>query len=257
MSHNFKKKFGQNFLKDKNILKKIVSLTPLTKDDLVIEIGTGEGDLTKILSNESKYVFTYEIDKDLIPILQEKFLNSNVTLNFKDFLTTDIKKDINNYVYNDIYIIANIPYYITTSIIMKIIDENINVKSMTLLMQKEVGEKLVDDKNSATKIIYDYFFDIKKQFIVKKELFYPIPKVDSIILKFDRKNYDKIDKNKFKNFIYECFKYRRKTLRNNLKSYDLKKIEELLKTRNKNLNNRAEDLNVDDFTFLYLNLFKS
>ena len=75
MSHNFKKKFGQNFLKDKNILKKIVSLTPLTKDDLVIEIGTGEGDLTKILSNESKYVFTYEIDKDLIPILQEKFLN--------------------------------------------------------------------------------------------------------------------------------------------------------------------------------------
>ena len=257
MSHNFKKKFGQNFLKDKNILKKIVSLTPLTKDDLVIEIGTGECDLTKILSNESKYVFTYEIDKDLIPILQEKFLNTNVTLNFKDFLTTDIKKDINNYVYNNIYVIANIPYYITTSIIMKIIDGNINVKSMTLLMQKEVGEKLVDDKNSATKIIYDYFFDIKKQFIVKKELFYPIPKVDSIILKFDRKNYDKIDKNKFKNFIYECFKYRRKTLKNNLKSYDLKKIEELLKTRNKNLNNRAEDLNVDDFTFLYLNLFKS
>ena len=171
-------------------------------------------------------------------------------------MTTDIKKDINNYVYNDIYVIANIPYYITTSIIMKIIDENINIKSMTLLMQKEVGEKLVDDKNSATKIIYDYFFDIKKQFIVKKELFYPIPKVDSIILKFDRKNYDKIDKNKFKNFIYECFKYRRKTLKNNLKSYDLKKIEELLKTRNKNLNNRAEDLNVDDFTFLYLNLFK-
>ena len=147
MSHNFKKKFGQNFLKDKNILKKIVSLTPLTKDDLVIEIGTGEGDLTEILSQTAKNVITYEIDEDLKDTLESKFVNSNVDLKFKDFLKTNIKEDINNYVYNNIYVIANIPYYITTSIIMKIIDEDINVKTMILLMQKEVGEKLVDSKN--------------------------------------------------------------------------------------------------------------
>lgn len=256
MSHNFKKKFGQNFLKDKKILKKIVSLTPLNKDDLVIEIGTGEGDLTEILSKNAKNVITYEIDEDLKDTLESKFVNSNVDIKFKDFLKTNLKEDINNYVYNNIYVIANIPYYITTSIIMKIIDEDINVKTMILLMQKEVGEKLVDSKNSATKIIYDYFFDIKKQFLIKKNLFFPIPKVDSIILEFDRKEYIDINKEKFKNFIYDCFQYKRKTLKNNLKNYNLSEVERLLNLRNKSLNNRAEDLDINDFTFLYLNLFK-
>lgn len=256
MSHNFKKKFGQNFLKDKNILRKIVSLTSLSKEDLVIEIGTGEGDLTEILSSNAKNVLTYEIDEDLRKKLEEKFLNSNVLLNFKDFLKTNLKNDINNLVYKNIYVIANIPYYITTPIIMKFIDEDINIKSMILLMQKEVGDKLVDNKTSATKIIYDYFFDIKKQFIIKKELFYPIPKVDSVILKFDKKDYKFINKEKFKNFIYDCFKYKRKTLRNNLKNYNLEELEKLLNKINRNLNNRAEDLNIDDFTFLFLNLFK-
>lgn len=256
MSHNFKKKFGQNFLKDKNILKKIVSLTPLNKDDLVIEIGTGEGYLTEILSQNAKNVITYEIDEDLKDTLESKFVNSNVDIKFKDFLKTNLKEDINNYVYNNIYVIANIPYYITTSIITKIIDEDINVKTMILLMQKEVGEKLVDSKNSATKIIYDYFFDIKKQFLIKKNLFFPIPKVDSIILEFDRKKYIDINKEEFKNFIYDCFQYKRKTLKNNLKNYNLSEVERLLNLRNKSLNNRAEDLDINDFTFLYLNLFK-
>ena len=256
MSHNFKKKFGQNFLKDKNILKKIVSLTPLNKDDLVIEIGTGEGDLTEILSQNAKNVITYEIDEDLKDTLESKFVNSNVDIKFKDFLKTNLKEDINNYIYNNIYVIANIPYYITTSIIMKIIDEDINVKTMILLMQKEVGEKLVDSKNSATKIIYDYFFDIKKQSLIKKNLFFPIPKVDSIILEFDRKEYIEINKEEFKNFIYDCFQYKRKTLKNNLKNYNLSEVERLLNLRNKSLNNRAEDLDINDFTFLYLNLFK-
>ena len=222
MSHNFKKKFGQNFLKDKNILKKIVSLTPLNKDDLVIEIGTGEGDLTEILSQNAKNVITYEIDEDLKDTLESKFVNSNVDIKFKDFLKTNLKEDINNYVYNNIYVIANIPYYITTSIIMKIIDEDINVKTMILLMQKEVGEKLVD----------------------------------SIILEFDRKEYIDINKEEFKNFIYDCFQYKRKTLKNNLKNYNLSEVERLLNLRNKSLNNRAEDLDINDFTFLYLNLFK-
>ena len=256
MSHNFKKKFGQNFLKDKNILKKIVSLSPITKDDLVIEIGTGEGDLTSVLSDKAKYVFTYEIDEELKNTLENKFVNTNVIINFKDFLTTNLKNDINKYVYNNIYVVANIPYYITTSIIMKFVDEDVDIKSMVLLMQKEVGEKFVDTKNSATKIIYEYFFDIKKKFIIKKELFYPIPKVDSVILKFNSKNYKKIDKEKFKNFIYDCFKYKRKTLKNNLKNYDLETIESLLVKINKNLSNRAEDLSTEDFTFLYFNLFK-
>ena len=139
---------------------------------------------------------------------------------------------------------------------MKFVDEDVDIKSMVLLMQKEVGEKFVDTKNSATKIIYEYFFDIKKEFIIKKELFYPIPKVDSVILKFYRKDYKKLNKATFKNFIYDCFKFRRKTLKNNLKDYDLKLIENLLKQLDKNLNNRAEDLSVEDFTFLYFNLFK-
>jgi len=211
MSHNFKKKFGQNFLKDKNILKKIVSLTPLNKDDLVIEIGTGEGDLTEILSQNAKNVITYEIDEDLKDTLESKFVNRNVDIKFKDFLKTNLKEDINNYVYNNIYVIANIPYY---------------------------------------------FFDIKKQFLIKKNLFFPIPKVDSIILEFDRKEYIDINKEEFKNFIYDCFQYKRKTLKNNLKNYNLSEVERLLNLRNKSLNNRAEDLDINDFTFLYLNLFK-
>ena len=136
-----KKSLGQNFLKDENVLNKIANSID-TDNDLIIEIGPGMGALTKKLKNKNSYLIAYEIDERtkeyLLPLEDEK-----TKIIYKDFLKTDIKEDIKNldYKYNNIYIIANIPYYITTPIIEHIIDEKIDVKAMSLLVQNEVANR--------------------------------------------------------------------------------------------------------------------
>ena len=254
-----KKSLGQNFLKDDNILNKIANSIE-TDNDLIIEIGPGMGALTKKLVNKNSYVLAYEIDERtkeyLIPLENEK-----TKIIYKDFLETNIKEDIKDIKYNNLYIIANIPYYITTPIIEHIIESNIDVESMVLLVQKEVAERFSakpKSKDYGSLTVYlNYYFDVKKLFDVKNICFSPVPKVDSAVIKFTKKdnNYD-IDSKKFSEFIKECFLMKRKTLKNNLKNYDFEKIKEILEKNNYSESVRAEEIDLQTFIEIFKKLGK-
>ena len=249
-----KKSLGQNFLKDNNILNMIADSIK-TKDDLIIEIGPGMGALTKKLINKDSYVIAYEIDERtkeyLLPLENEK-----TKIIYKDFLKTDIKEDIKDIEYNNLYVIANIPYYITTPIIEHIISENINVSAMTLLVQKEVAERFSAKPKTkeygAITVYLNYFFEVEKLFNVKNTCFSPAPKVDSAVVKFTKKEniYD-VDNKKFFKFITECFSQKRKTLKNNLRNYDWNKVKEILDKHDILESCRAEELTLDIFIDIY------
>ena len=259
INHNFKKKFGQNFLQDKNIIKKISNVSNPSSDDLIIEIGPGAGSLTEELVEKSK-VLAYEIDEDLRSTLEEKFKDKNIDIIFDDFLNRNIKEDLKEYKYKKLYVIANLPYYITTPIINKIIDEKINVEQMVLMVQKEVGERFsaqigTKDYSSIT-VFLNYYFDIKKEFIVSKNSFYPKPNVDSIIISFSSKK-EKLkvkDEELFFKLIKDSFKQKRKTLKNNLTGYDFTKVNEVLNKNNLPSDVRAENISLETFIEISNNL---
>ncbi len=255
---NYKKSLGQNFLIDNNIVNKIVeSISPL-KDDLIIEIGPGSGALTKKLVNKNCDVLCFEIDKRLEEELK-KIKCDNLKILFENFLDVDLEKHTK--AYKNIYFIGNLPYYITTPIIMKIIYSNININEMVFMVQKEVGDRFCALNNTkmynSLTVFLNYYFEIKKIIKVSKNCFVPSPKIDSVVLKF----YKRKEKMKVNNeehlfeLIRDSFKYKRKNLRNNLKEYDLIKVEKCLKILKKDLTYRAESLTIEEFVEIsnYLN----
>lgn len=253
----FKKKFGQNFLLDNNILNNIIDLASITKDTLVIEIGVGAAALTKKLSEKAGKVLGYEIDETLEMPLKEILKDyNNVDLIFDDFLNRCIEYDIKNYHYSEIIVVANLPYYITTPIITKFIDENISIERIIVMVQNEVADRFsakvgTKSYNSLT-IFLNYYFDIKKAFVVSRNVFYPKPNVDSAIVVLNKKKEKiKITNEKlFFKLVKDAFKQKRKTLKNNLSNYDLIKIEEILVNHGKSLSSRAEELSIDDFAII-------
>ena len=250
----FKKKFGQNFIVDENIIDKIVESSNIDKDTLVIEIGPGAGSLTYKLGLKAKNVLCYEIDTTVKDILNEniKELN-NVEVIYQNFLKSDVNNDLKKYEYKKLYVVANLPYYITTPIITKIIEDELNVDKIVAMVQKEVGDRFkanVGTKyyNSLT-IYLNYYFDIKKVMNVSRNVFIPKPNVDSLVLEFDKKEKleDINNLELFFKLVRDSFKQKRKTLRNNLKGYNLEIIEEVLKKYDKDLSVRAEQLSIDVF----------
>ena len=239
---NFKKKFGQNFLKDKNILENIALKSDIDKDTLVIEIGVGAAALTNVTCNYAKNVIGYEIDETLKPIINEVLGDKdNVEIIFTDFL----KRNVNE--------VANLPYYITTPIIEKIIEDDLGVDKIVIMVQKEVGDRFnakvgTKDYNSLT-VFLNYYFDIKKLMNVSRNSFVPAPNVDSVIIEMDKKknNYAVQNEKLFFNIIRDSFKFKRKNLRNNLKGYNLDKILEVLKEYDLDLTVRAENLTIEQF----------
>lgn len=254
MNFNFKKKYGQNFLKDKNILQNIVNKSGVDKDTFVIEIGVGAAALTQYLSESSYHVLAYEIDEELKPIIQENLAGKdNVDVIFDDFLNRDLMADLNNYSFKKLYVVANLPYYITTPIIEKIINSGIPVEKIVVMVQKEVGDRFnakvgTKEYNSLT-VFLNYHFEIKKIMDVSRNCFIPAPNVDSIVVMMNKKDITYNVKNEEHLFklIRDSFMFKRKNLRNNLKNYDLLKIEEVLKSKNLDLSVRAEKLTLDDF----------
>ena len=257
----FKKKFGQNFLKDNNILNNIVSKSEVDKDTLVIEIGVGAASLTTLLSVHSKNVLAYEIDKELKPIIDEALMDSdNVEVKYVDFLESNPKEDISKYDYKKLYVVANLPYYITTPIIEKIINDKLNVDKIVIMVQKEVGDRFnasVGSKeyNSLT-IFLNYYFEISKLMNVSRNSFVPAPNVDSVVIQMKKREnkYNVKNEELFFKLVRDSFKFKRKNLRNNLKGYDLVKIEEILSKLDKDLNVRAEALKIDEFVEISNNL---
>ena len=259
MQHNFKKKFGQNFLQDNKIIDKIVSSEELTYDDLVIEIGPGAGALTKKLTQKTN-VLAYEIDMDLKIPLEDLKLSGHLEIIWDDFLNRDVLNDLSDKEYKNLYIIANLPYYITTPIINKVIEENLPLKSMIVMVQKEVGERFSalpgnKDYGSIT-VFLNYHFNIKKLFDVSRNCFYPKPNVESAVIKFTPK-IDKLKVNNEKLFltlVKDSFKHKRKTLKNNLTDYDLNKISLILEKYGFDLSVRAESLPLEIFVEIANNL---
>lgn len=246
-----KKSLGQNFLHDKNIIKKIIESSEITEESLILEVGPGEGALTKELVNTKGKIIAFEIDERLREIL-ENIKSNNLEIIFNDFLKIDLKKLLNNYKYKKLHLIANLPYYITTPIINKVINET-NIDEIIIMVQKEVGNRFNAKPNtkeySSLSVFLQYYFDIKIVTTVSKNSFIPVPNVDSIVIKFTKKkNFIKANNEElFFKLVKDSFKFKRKNLKNNLFNYDLKSIEKVLKIFHKDLTSRAESLTLEEF----------
>ena len=250
----FKKSLGQNFLKNLDVVKRIVDVSGVDDNSLVIEVGPGGGIMTKELASVAKNVVAYEIDTDLNDEITRRLAGfNNVDVIFQDFLKSDIASDISDYSYDKLLFVSNVPYYITTPIIMKLIDSNLHFENIVIMVQKEVGDRFCTAPGSkeygSITVLLNYYFDVKKEFFVSKGNFIPSPNVDSVVVSFhekkDKPEVDNLDF--FKTIVRDSFQFKRKTLRNNLKKYDLVKIEKVLKKYDLDLSVRAETLSLEIF----------
>lgn len=257
--HNFKKKFGQNFLSDFNLLNAIASDAEIAKDDNVLEIGAGAGALTKILDEKAKKVVSYEIDTELQPILQNLGLK-NTKLVFTDALKENIDSIENNFNGQSYKLVANLPYYITTPLLFKFLEEAKNVTSLTIMVQKEVAERIAAKAGGkdygVLTVMVNLFGEAKMTRIVGRQMFYPQPNVDSAVVNIVKnKKFEDIDRAKFYNFIKVCFSMRRKTLLNNLSSgLNLNKDALSAKLTKFDLTRRAESFNLQEFIDIFKTL---
>lgn len=251
---DFKKKFGQNFIIDENVINRIVENSEIDKNTLVIEIGPGAGSLTNKLAESAKNVLCYEIDITLKDVLSETLKDyDNVEIHYNDFLKSNVIDDIKKYECDKIYVVANLPYYITTPIIMKIIEDSLPIDKIVVMVQKEVGDRFKAKPGSkdysSLSIFLNYYYDVNKLMDISRNVFMPKPNVDSIVVEFKRnkKDYNVQNEELFFQIVRDSFKQKRKTIRNNLKTYDLETVENVLKKYNFGLNTRAEQ--VPDYVF--------
>ena len=244
---DYKKSLGQNFLKDNNVVEKIVSAINYEDNNLVIEIGPGSGAMTKELLIRVDFAILYEIDTRLEKILFKELSDYvNYELIFDDFLKRNIGNDLSKYNYDNLYIVANLPYYITTPIINKIVSDKIPVKEMVIMVQKEVADRLSSKPGSRDygqiTVFLNYFFEIEKVLTVSKNCFVPKPKVDSAVIKMKRREQKELVKDEefFEKIVKDSFRFKRKTIKNNLSNYDLKKIDIILNKYGFDINTRSE-----------------
>ena len=252
------KNYGQNFLIDDNIVSEIIEKSSVCKDDLIIEIGPGLGNLTlPILENAGKVV-CIELDPKMITILNDRFsMYSNFELIHDDVLKVDLKKIIDDSNMKNTKVVANLPYYITTPIIMKLLEEKLNLDSITVMVQKEVAERLTEKpggkETGAITYSINYYTNPKIIINVPKESFIPVPKVDSSVIQLEVLNKPSIDISNEKLFfkiIKYAFMQKRKTLINSLSNSGLETkefLEKMLDELGLDLRIRAEQLSLEDF----------
>lgn len=261
---NFKKNFGQNFIFDNDLLSLIVELSEIDSSNNILEIGAGAGTLSIKLAEKAKKVISYEIDKTLTEHLHSlESKTPNLTIRIKDALKTEIKdieKDFNDERYS---IVANLPYYITSSLIFKFIEDTDKVDSITVMVQKEVGERFCSPPNSKdygiSTVMLNYYADVEYLTTIDRNYFKPIPKVDSALIKITPNQLKRKakDEKKFHKLVHSAFAMRRKTLFNNLSNafcFEKEKLVNLLAKIQKPQSVRAENLSVDDFIFISDNL---
>ena len=225
----FKKSFGQNFLTDTNILQKIVDTAEIDKKVNVIEIGPGIGALTEFLAENAAEVMAFEIDDRLVPILADTLRDfDNVTVVNQDILKVDLAQYIAEFKNPDlpIKVVANLPYYITTPILMHLIESGIPFSEFVVMMQREVADRISAQPNTkaygSLSIAVQYYMTAKVAFVVPRTVFVPAPNVDSAILKMVRRDQPAVavqDEKFFFKISKASFVHRRKTLWNNLTSH--------------------------------------
>lgn len=271
--HGFKhaKSLGQNFLNDQNVIDDIIEGSEIDEQTLVVEIGPGEGALTTELIDAAGYVIAIELDDRLIPILRTKFaLHDNFEVIHEDILKVDIKSIVDESMrahgLTKTRIVGNLPYYITTPIITKLIESKARFESLTVMMQKEVGDRIAAEPGTklAGAITYavHYRCTVDKICDVSRESFYPVPKVDSVVLRLNMRDELAVEVNDENNF-FRCikagFSMRRKTLLNSLQALDdVNKdvIKHALESANIDPSRRAETLTMEEFAELSNSIWK-
>lgn len=260
--HDFKiaKKFGQNFLVDEGVLRGIIDGSELTKEDCVLEIGPGMGVMTQVLCEKAGKVLAVEIDRELIPILKVSLFGyDNVKVINEDVLKLDLKKVLEeNFGDVPVKVVANLPYYITTPIIMKLLEEGINFKSITVMVQKEVGERLCAAPGGkdygAITVAVQYRCIPRQLLVVPPESFIPQPEVDSMVIRLDSREKPPVnltDEKMYFRVVKASFGQRRKTLLNALSSGNLGKTKEELRSillkHDIDEKRRGETLSLEEF----------
>ena len=255
----FNKRYGQNFLTDKNLLSSIVEKAGVTKEDTVVEIGVGGGTLTSAICERAKRVIGFEIDKNLEPVLKTTLAEfSNVEIIFKDIMKVKTE-ELEKYIGGEYRVVANLPYYITTPILMKFIEEGSKIKSICVTVQDEVASRLCAEAGTseygAITAGIDVVGNAKKIMKIDKKMFYPVPNVDSAVvnIEIDRNKYEGIDLNAYRNVVRAAFSSRRKTLVNNLmNSFKLTRedAEKAVGAIGKGVMVRGETLSTQDFVLL-------
>lgn len=256
------KKLGQNFLIDDNVINSIVDSAGITKDDLIIEIGPGLGTLTSRLLENAKKVIAIELDNRMISILKERFnLYSNFEIINEDVLKVNLKEIIKNEKDNNniknVKVVANLPYYITTPIIMKLLEDKLDIGTITVMVQKEVADRIIakPGEKLAGAITYsvNYYCDTELVVNVSNDSFVPQPEVDSAVIQLKLRNKAKVnvkDEEKFFKLIKASFMQRRKTFINgiaNSKLVEKEKLREILKNMQIDENVRGEALTLEQF----------
>lgn len=268
---SFKKSLGQNFLIDTNILRKIVESANINTQTGVIEIGPGIGALTEQLAKQAKKVISFEIDQRLIPILNETLSSyPNVKIIHEDILKADVRKAIEDELaeVEKIMVVANLPYYITTPIIMKLLEEQLPISGLVMMLQKEVADRMSakpGTKNyGSLSIAVQYYTKAEIVMTVPKTVFVPQPNVDSAVIKLTMREHPLvkvINENFFFFITKSCFAQRRKTLLNNLTSQlpeGKEKKDTILKILNEiNIDpaRRGESLTIEEFAQLSNELY--
>lgn len=254
----FSKSLGQNFLIDGNIVRNIVKGAQVNKDDYVLEVGPGIGTLTEELALNAKKVVSVEIDKSLLPILDYTLSSyDNVEIVYGDILKIDVQKLIDEKLNGGpVKVVANLPYYVTTPIIAKLIEEGLNIESITVMVQKEVADRIVanpGNKQYGSLTVFVNFYSNPEIILpVPKTVFMPQPKVDSAVIRLNTKETPKdVDRDLFFKIVKAAFSQRRKTILNSLSNKELgldkEKVKELLEKCNISPKERAENLKIEDF----------
>lgn len=267
------KSFGQNFLIDENIVEGIVEKANINKEDFVIEIGPGLGTLTEYLLRNAGKVLAVELDKKMVNIITDRFSeeisNGRLEILCDDILKVDLEKIIARELeigYKKVKVVANLPYYITTPIIMKLLEEKLPIESITVMIQKEVANRLSEipggkETGAITYTVY-YYADTKILFEVPKESFIPEPEVTSAVIQFNILKAPRVNvKNEedFFKLIKQSFLMKRKTLVNALVDYKDKEKQDIiniLKELDINERVRAEQLTLEQFVKIYEKIWK-
>jgi 16S rRNA (adenine1518-N6/adenine1519-N6)-dimethyltransferase len=254
----FSKSLGQNFLIDDTVLEDIIQAADITPDDLVIEIGPGVGTLTRLLLQRAKKVCAVELDTDLIPILNEELKDfDNLTIIHGDALKVDFREIIGEE--KSVKVVANLPYYVTTPIISRLLKGDYNFSSITIMIQKEVAERIAAKENTkeygALSLLVQYHCSVDVVRRVSPAAFIPQPKVDSMVIKLNKlpkPRVDVSDEEFFFKVIRESFNMRRKTLSNSLKNLkiDKEKLQKAFEDSGIDPKRRGETLSIEEFAKL-------
>ena len=256
----FKKQFGQNFISDDHLLAKIVEAAEITPEDVVIEIGPGAATLTAALAEKAAQVIAIEIDKDLFPIIERRMAGySNFELVAGDAMKVDFDALTAKYGAKRYKVVANLPYYITTPIVMRFLEEGFRVSELVIMVQQEVADRFLANPGTkaygAITAAINYYGSVSRAFNVPRTMFTPRPEVDSSIVKikcYENKPFEADDEKLLRRVIKAAFGQRRKTLNNALKALNLPKdeLDKALQSAGIDAARRGETLSVEEFVRL-------